>query len=81
MLLVGSRRGHKMDWFGTITGILGAIFIAIDVRISTIIWLSSNIAYLIWSANTETWSIFTLQAVYLVINIGALIVRCKRVTK
>lgn len=70
-----------MDWFGTITGILGAIINAEDVRVSTIIWLTSNIAFLIWSASTKNWSIFILQAFYLAINTRTLVVRYKRGTK
>jgi hypothetical protein len=70
-----------MDWFATITGIAGAFLNAHDARLATVVWLSSNVAFIAWSLATRNYSILTLNLVYLAINIRTLVVRIKENTK
>lgn len=63
------------DSIGMICGMLGASANIGDVRISTSIWLVSNIGWLVWGLRNRVWTQVAMQVFYLVINVTALVVR------
>lgn len=64
-----------MDYIAVIAGITGAVINSKDVRLSTTIWLLSNLSFIVWATYTNTYSILILNVVYLIINSRTLIVR------
>jgi hypothetical protein len=63
------------DTIGMLCGMLGASANIGDVRISTSIWLVSNVGWLVWGLRNRAWKLVAMQVFYLVVNVMALVVR------
>lgn len=68
-----------MDWFGAVTSLLGGFLNGQDVRISTTIWLTSNIAFIVWGLILgHNYAIGLMNVAHLVINSRTLIIRWRK---
>ena len=61
-----------LDWVGTALDIGGKYFTARKRVVGFIVYLGSNIAWVVWALPQEIWSLVTLEAVHAVLNIYAI---------
>ena len=64
-----------MEWVGTILGILGSILFAANTEFTKYAWLvflGSNIIWIIYGSKRKLWALVAMQVGYLIIDgIGA----------
>jgi len=61
-----------MDWIGAVLDVFGKLFTARKLLIGWVVYLASNIAWIIWALHEEVWSLFSLEALHLILNCYAI---------
>jgi len=67
-----------IDWIALVTGLAGAYINGKNVRISTSVWLVSNVCWIVWGIKTHNWTVVIQNIAFLAINTRTLILRWER---